>query len=516
MGLPVQEQGAVRKPLPGAVHLRGDRPDPRLVLHADGRRHPGVRQVVVRERRLPGPHPRRGRPQDVQAPGQHPPADPSDGPARRGRGALVHGRRRFPVGGPPGRPRHHPGGRPQDPADVLEHRRLPGAVRPYVELGAERGRPGPGRAPADRPLAAVRTARAHRPGDAGPGGVRHPARRQAAVRIRGRPVQLVRPPLAPPLLAGRQGRAAHAARGAGDRHQTDGAAHPVHHRAGVAGPDRAGHPGRAGVGAPRVLARGGPRHHRPGAVAADGPGAPAGGAGPGHARGVGRQDPSAAVPRADRRERLRHPPPRTARADHRGAERLLAGVAVRGGRLPGGHHREGQLPRAGQAVRQAGAGGGQGHRRRGRRRAVAGAASGHGVGGGGRRDDHAGAGRGDHHRDPARGLVGGVRLRCDRGAGPGDHRGAAAGRARPGRDPAHPGGAQEQRPGRGRQDRPALDVHGPGGDRGARRARRTHRRGGPGDRLRAGRGRRRLRRGLHRRGPEPDLPAAEGVSAPRP
>ena len=58
---------------------------------------------VVRERGLPRPHPRRGRPQDVQAPGQHPRADPADGPARRGRGALVHGRRRLAVGGAPGR-----------------------------------------------------------------------------------------------------------------------------------------------------------------------------------------------------------------------------------------------------------------------------------------------------------------------------------------------------------------------------------------------------------------------------
>ena len=35
--------GAVRAGLPGRLHLRGDRPDPRLVLHADGGRHAGVR-----------------------------------------------------------------------------------------------------------------------------------------------------------------------------------------------------------------------------------------------------------------------------------------------------------------------------------------------------------------------------------------------------------------------------------------------------------------------------------------
>ena len=60
-------------------------------------------QSSYRERALPRPHPRRGRPEDVQAPRQHPRADAADGPARRRRGALVHGRVRLPVGGPPGR-----------------------------------------------------------------------------------------------------------------------------------------------------------------------------------------------------------------------------------------------------------------------------------------------------------------------------------------------------------------------------------------------------------------------------
>ena len=175
VGLPVPQQGAVREALPGAVHLRGHRPDPRLVLHADGGRHARLRQVLVRERGLPRPHPRRGRPEDVQAPGQHPRADPADGPARRRRGALVHGRRRLAVGGPPGGPRHHPGGRPQDAADVLEHGRLPGPVRPHVRLGALRGRPGPGRAPAAGPLAAGRAERPGRAGHRGAGGATTPS-----------------------------------------------------------------------------------------------------------------------------------------------------------------------------------------------------------------------------------------------------------------------------------------------------------------------------------------------------
>src|SRR3546814_3437664 len=61
----------------------------------------------------------------------------SHGPARRRRRALVHGGRRLPLGGPSRGPRHHPGGRPQDPPHLLEHGRLPGPVRPYVALRSE-------------------------------------------------------------------------------------------------------------------------------------------------------------------------------------------------------------------------------------------------------------------------------------------------------------------------------------------------------------------------------------------
>lgn len=179
----------------------------------------------------------------------------------------------LPLGGPPRRSRHHPGGRPQDAPHLLEHGRLPGPVRPYLGLGPVRGRPGPGRPPRPGPLAAVRTARAHRPGHPGPRRLRHPARLQAAVRVRRRPVELVRAPLPSPLLAGRQGGAAHTARGRRDGDAAHGPADPVHHRAGLAGPDRSGHPGRPGVGPSVLLATGGPHGHRPGAVEADGAGA---------------------------------------------------------------------------------------------------------------------------------------------------------------------------------------------------------------------------------------------------
>ncbi len=183
-------------------------------------------------------------------------------------------------------PQHHPGSGPQDAAHLLEHRRLPGAVRAHLRLGARCGGPGPGRPPAAGPLAARRGqhpgARRHRRD----GGLRHPAGRPAALRLRGRPVQLVRAPLPPPLLAGRPGGAAHAARGGRDGDPADGPAGAVHHRTGLAGHGGADLAGRPRVGAPGVLAGGRRDADRPGAVRADGAGAAAGRAGPGDPRRV--------------------------------------------------------------------------------------------------------------------------------------------------------------------------------------------------------------------------------------
>ena len=291
-----------RAGLPGRLHLRGDRPDPRLVLHADGRRHAGLRPVVVPERALPGPHPGRGRPQDVQAPRQHPRADPADGRARRRRGALVHGRRRLAVGGPAGRARHHPGDGPQGAADLLEHGRLPGALRQRRRAGRPATRRP--RSPSARCWTAGRSPR--RTGwcsdvTDGARGLRHPARRLAALGVRRRPVQLVRAPLAPALLGRRPGGAGDPARVPVRRHAADGPAGAVHHRAGLAGPVRRSTSTELpGVGAPGRLAAGRRRagRRRPGRAGAAGP--PTGRArpgGPGRGQGA---DPPAAAPRAGR------------------------------------------------------------------------------------------------------------------------------------------------------------------------------------------------------------------------
>ena len=64
---PFENQEHVREALPGRLHLRGHRPDPRLVLQPARHQRAAHRPHLLQERALPGPHPRQRRPQDVQA-----------------------------------------------------------------------------------------------------------------------------------------------------------------------------------------------------------------------------------------------------------------------------------------------------------------------------------------------------------------------------------------------------------------------------------------------------------------
>ena len=59
-------RGGVRTAVPRRLHLRGDRPDPRLVLHADGGGGPALRLDRVPHRRLLRLHRRRTGPEDVE------------------------------------------------------------------------------------------------------------------------------------------------------------------------------------------------------------------------------------------------------------------------------------------------------------------------------------------------------------------------------------------------------------------------------------------------------------------
>ena len=75
-------------------------------------------------------------------------------------------------------PQRAPGGRPQDAAHLLEHGRLPGPVRPARRTGRRPRRPGAGRPPGARPLAALASCTGWSGEvDEAHGGVRHPARR---------------------------------------------------------------------------------------------------------------------------------------------------------------------------------------------------------------------------------------------------------------------------------------------------------------------------------------------------
>src|SRR5690606_9967772 len=115
-----------------------------------------------------------------------------------------------------------------------------------------------------------------------------------AVGVPRRPVQLVRAPLTPPVLAGVAGGVRHPVRVPGDGDPAAGAAHAVRHRLPVG---RAARRRPAVLGPPDRLAGGPPGPAEPGAVGADGAGAAAGGAGPLGPRLLRREDPPAAPPR---------------------------------------------------------------------------------------------------------------------------------------------------------------------------------------------------------------------------
>ena len=224
---------------------------------------------------------------------------------------------------------HHAiaGGRPQDAAHLLEHGVLPVAVRPAGRLRpGDRGRPGPGGPPGARPLGAVRGAPAGRGRRRRAGGLRHAAGRPAAGDLRRRPVELVRPPVAAPVLAGRPRGPRHAARVPADHHPADGPVHAVHHRAGVAGPLRARRPGRPRLGPPGgVAGRVDAALVDAAAGRADGARPAAGRARPRRARRLGGEDPAAAPPRPGGGGRLGRPARRPARPGRRGAQRGLGG-----------------------------------------------------------------------------------------------------------------------------------------------------------------------------------------------
>ncbi len=160
-------------------------------------------------------------------------------------------------------------------------------------------------------------------------------------------------------------------------------------------------------------------------------------------------------------------------AGRRGAQRRHAGLAVAGRRRSlVDTTAQGQLPRAGQAVRQGHPAGRAGRSRAADAAALSrGAARGHRGRRGRRRDGDALPRRGHRHRD-ARARAGRWRpSRARPSPSTWSSPRAAPRRAGPRRDPAGPGGPQERRPRGHRPDRRALDSRGRGVGRRAHRAR---------------------------------------------
>ena len=89
--LPLREPGALRESVPRGLHLRGHRPDPRLVLLASRHRGPGLGQRRVPQLHLPGSHRGQGRQEDVEVDRQHRGSVRRLRPRRRGSPALVPG-----------------------------------------------------------------------------------------------------------------------------------------------------------------------------------------------------------------------------------------------------------------------------------------------------------------------------------------------------------------------------------------------------------------------------------------
>ena len=233
--LPVRERGGVRAALPGRLHLRGDRPDPGLVLLTARRVGPPLRPDRLSELRLPRAHPRSRGPEDGKRLGNI--VDPHEVIDAHGADAFRWYYLDLPaaVGGLPVQRRHGRRIGPAVPADALEHLLV---LRPLRQCRRRAGRPATaerGRGGA-RPLAGLPPA-----GDDGdrprpPRRLRLDERRQGDRPVRRRDVELVRAGLAPSLLGRRRGRVRHAPPLPRRDREAARPVHPVHRRRDLAQP----------------------------------------------------------------------------------------------------------------------------------------------------------------------------------------------------------------------------------------------------------------------------------------
>ena len=151
----VREPGPLRGPLPRRLHLRGDRPDARLVLLADRGLDAAVRPLALPDRAVPRPHRRRRGQEDVEVARQHRPAVGGARAPRRRRVPLVLPHLQAAVGRLPVLHRRGRRVAAPVPAPAVEHvrllrpvrqrqphrrgRRLDGRRRPISTSGSTRG-----------------------------------------------------------------------------------------------------------------------------------------------------------------------------------------------------------------------------------------------------------------------------------------------------------------------------------------------------------------------------------------
>ena len=212
---PLRRRRRLRAPLPRRLHLRGHRPDPRLVLLAAGREHARLRRDALPQRRVPRPHRRRATGQkmskskgnvidpwhDLRRPSAPTPcAGTSSRPASRGR--------------PAGCSRTASASRTRQTLLTLWN--VFSFFATYADLDGWAAAE-PTAAARARPTCSTAgsSASSTPPSPRSPTALerlRRPARRHPPRPLRRRPVQLVRPPQPAPLLEGqRPGRPRHAA-----------------------------------------------------------------------------------------------------------------------------------------------------------------------------------------------------------------------------------------------------------------------------------------------------------------
>ena len=142
---PFENEERLPRALPRGLHLRGARPDARLVLLAARGLGDAVRRGVLQDVPLPWPDPRPGRPEDVEVEGQRGGALGGAERPRRGRAALVLLHLEAALGRLPLLARDGRRVRAPVPEAALEHVRVLRPVREREraerQLGGDRARP---------------------------------------------------------------------------------------------------------------------------------------------------------------------------------------------------------------------------------------------------------------------------------------------------------------------------------------------------------------------------------------